>query len=122
MANLTERQARLLSLLQNLQNLNTNALTNTDFSIDFPSIDVGIDLGGISIGSGGNGENGNGGSQPSNIRQVLLGLLNENVEVATPFGIVSGLLLSVQNDYIVLIDNGEQVLVLIEKIETVNES
>ncbi|MFZ4453244.1 DUF2642 domain-containing protein [Salibacterium aidingense] len=59
---------------------------------------------------------------PGTLREVLCSLVGEPVQVTTPFGVVDGTLLSVQSDYIVIIDDtGSQVLVRLENIETVNE-
>ncbi|SFQ31778.1 DUF2642 domain-containing protein [Salibacterium halotolerans] len=59
---------------------------------------------------------------PDTLREVLCSLVGEQIEVTTPFGVVDGTLLSVQSDYIVLVDDtGAQVLVRYENIETVNE-
>ncbi len=59
---------------------------------------------------------------PTTIRDVLFDLVNEQVQVTTPFGVVTGTLLSVKTDYIVVIDtSGDQVLVRIDKIEFISE-
>ncbi len=55
------------------------------------------------------------------IRDVLLGLVGQPVTVTTPFGVITGTLLTVQTDYIVIIeDTGSQVLVRIAEIEAVS--
>lgn len=130
MVELTERTRRLLNLLNQLSQNTTQSLlpqdglTNSNVDVTFPSfdlgLDLGLDLGGISIGGGGD-DGGNGNGTPSTIRELLLTLVGEAIEVTVPFGTVSGTLLSVQNDYIVLIDAAEQVLVPIGQIEIVNE-
>lgn len=56
-------------------------------------------------------------------RDVLLSLVNEQIEVTTPFGIITGTLIAVREDYIVLIEDiGDQVHVQISKIELVTET
>lgn len=58
---------------------------------------------------------------PKTITDVLCSLINEQIEVTTPFGMVTGTLLDVERDYIVLLeDNGDQVFVRTEKIESVS--
>ncbi|EPZ47410.1 DUF2642 domain-containing protein [Alicyclobacillus acidoterrestris] len=57
---------------------------------------------------------------PRNIRQVLLGLLNQNVTITTPFEPVTGTLTAVQRDYVVVIETtGNTVLIPIAQIESV---
>ena len=59
---------------------------------------------------------------PTTFREVLLSLVNEQVQVTTPFGVVTGTLLAVKSDYIVMIDDsGDQVLIHIDKIELISE-
>ncbi|PAD44345.1 DUF2642 domain-containing protein [Shouchella clausii] len=63
------------------------------------------------------------GSTPPNgtgsIRDLLLGLVGQTVTVTTPFGVITGTLLSVLTDYIVIIeDTGSQVLVRLAEIES----
>lgn len=61
-------------------------------------------------------------STPTTFREVLLDLVNEQVQVTTPFGAVTGTLIVVKNDYIVIIEaSGDQVLVRIDKIELISE-
>jgi len=60
---------------------------------------------------------------PTTLREVLLSLVNEQVQITTPFGAVTGTLLSVNQDYVVLFENsGDQVLIRIDKIEFISES
>lgn len=60
--------------------------------------------------------NGNG-----TIRDVLLGLVGRRVTVTTSFDVITGTLLTVQTDYIIIIeDTGSQVLVRIAEIEAVS--
>lgn len=48
--------------------------------------------------------------------------MNELVEITTPFGTITGTLLQVLDDYIVMLENtGDRVLARIDKIELVNE-
>ncbi len=127
---LTNRQRYLLQLTNQLsQNLittnNTDANANNgvsnNVSIDFPGFEfnAGIDFG---FDTGAEAP-----SEPTptpdttSLRDVLMDLVNEQVEVTTPFGPVTGTLISVKSDYIVLIEaDGSQVLVRIEKIELVS--
>lgn len=119
MPQLTNRQRYLLELLNQLsQNSNSDNRLNPNFSIDLPEINV--DLGGINLGGGTSTPPGQP-NDPTTVREVLQNLVNEQVEVTTPFGAVTGTLIAVRDDYIVLIESGEQVLVRIEKIELVNE-
>lgn len=126
MPQLTERQRNLLRLINQLAQTGTNSVgQNSGFSIDFPQVDLdlGIDLGGITIPStptpptpptppG----------TPTTMRELLLSLVNEQVELTTPFGAVTGTLLAVRDDYVVLIEaDGSQVLVRIDKVELVGE-
>ncbi|WP_059103230.1 DUF2642 domain-containing protein [Shouchella shacheensis] len=63
-----------------------------------------------------------GGSGTSALRDLLETLVAQQIEVTTPFGVVSGTLVLVQNDFIVMVDDtGTQVLVRLAKIESVNE-
>ena len=124
MPSLTNRQRNLLNLINQLsQNTSTVLESRPGFGVDFPSVDFNIDLGGISttpsIPSPGNGSTRP--STPTTMRELLMTLVNEQVEVATPFGNVAGLLLAVRDDYIVLVENGAQVLVRMEAIELVSE-
>lgn len=131
MANLTDRQRNLFSLLNQMsQNLvtannandtNNGSTLSQNFSLDLPgfSLDGGQNLN-LSLGKWGCG--GTPGT-PTTIREVLLGLVNEQVQVTTPFDTISGTLLSVQDDYIVIIEaSSAQVLVRIEKIEFVSNT
>jgi hypothetical protein len=52
----------------------------------------------------------------------LLTLLNEQVQISTPFDTLTGTLMAVQNDYVVLVEStGSLVFVAISQIETVTE-
>jgi len=58
---------------------------------------------------------------PKTIVEVLCSLINEQVDVTTPFGVITGTLLAVKCDYIVILeDTGAQVLVRTNKIESVS--
>ncbi|MBM7599731.1 hypothetical protein JOC34_002099 [Virgibacillus halotolerans] len=114
----TEQQTAILELIKQLAG---NTGFNTDTSLNLPGLD--IDVG---IGIGGSGSTGTTPptppTTPTTLRDVLLGLVNEQVQITTPFGMVTGTLLVVKNDYIVMIENaGDQVLVRIDKIELVSE-
>ena len=125
MPQLTDRQRNLLGLINQMSQNTTTAIgTNSGVAIDFPSVDLNVDLGGVSIGR----------PTPTPIpptpippaipttmRELLLTLVNEQVQVTVPFGTVSGLLLTVRDDYIVVIEAGSQVLIRIDKIEFVSE-
>ncbi|EQB38985.1 MULTISPECIES: DUF2642 domain-containing protein [Virgibacillus] len=121
---LTNGQRSLLELLNQLsQNLANSSGINSDVSLNLPGIgvDVGLDLGGTGS-TGDTGDNGGTPDTPTTIRDVLLGLVNEQVELTTPFGMVTGTLLAVRDDYVVVIENtGSQALVRIDKIEFVSE-
>lgn len=59
---------------------------------------------------------------PATLRQLLSTLVGDQIQVTTPFGEVSGTLISVEDDYIVMVDDtGAQVLVRIDAIEFVSE-
>ncbi|QQK75705.1 DUF2642 domain-containing protein [Salicibibacter cibarius] len=61
-------------------------------------------------------------SEPSTLRELLSTMIGEQLQVTTPFGDVSGTLISVQDDYIVMVDDtGAQALVRIDAIEFVSE-
>jgi hypothetical protein len=126
---LTDRQRNLLTLANQLSqnlinntgnNTGSNSGINTDVSVDLPGLDLDVDL--------------NLGRRrpdptppapptpPTTIREVLLSLVNERVQVTTPFDVITGTLIAVRDDYIVVIENsGAQVLIRINKIELVSE-
>ncbi|QDP39287.1 DUF2642 domain-containing protein [Radiobacillus deserti] len=117
--------SRQQALMQLLRQLSQNLANNNGQGVDLADLDIDLD---VDLNIGGGDENGDGGEVPSipgtptTLRQVLLSLLNEQVEVTTPFGTVTGTLLAVRDDYIVIIEStGDQVLVRIEKIEFVSE-
>ncbi|UJL46875.1 DUF2642 domain-containing protein [Virgibacillus sp. NKC19-16] len=130
MANLTNGQrSNVLRLINQLsQNINTNNSSglSENLSINLPgfNVDAGLNLG---FGSGDDGTvtpppNTLPPTTPTTIREVLLNLVNEQVEVSVPFGTVTGTLLLVRDDYVVIVEaSGAQVLVRIENIETVSE-
>ncbi|MFD1065875.1 DUF2642 domain-containing protein [Oceanobacillus locisalsi] len=133
MANLTDRQRRLLSLLnqlsQNVVTTNSANDTNNDstlsnnFSLNLPGFSLDADHN-LNLGFGNwGGRKPSPPSTPTNIREVLLSLVNEQVQVTTPFDTISGTLIAVQDDYVVIIEaSGAQALVRIEKIEFVSNS
>lgn len=116
---LTNSQTNLLGLINQLsQNQTTTNRSDAGLSLDLPGLDVDLD---INLG-------GEGGTDtcppnaPTTLRELLCGLVNEQVQVTTPFGTVTGTLIAVRSDYIVIIEGtGTQVLVRIEKIEFVSE-
>lgn len=58
--------------------------------------------------------------KPTTTLELLYSLNGKQVEVSTPFGFVTGMLLKTKADYIVLLDELDKVvLVRIRKIETV---
>lgn len=58
---------------------------------------------------------------PKTIIDILCTLINERLQVTTPFGVITGTLLDVKKDYIVILeDTGAQVLVRTAKIESVS--
>lgn len=107
---LTNRQKALLGLLNQMsENLsadgqNVSVLPGIDFNIGCKDPDTTPP------------------STPTTFREVLLDLVNEQVQVTTPFGAVTGTLIMVKNDYIVIIEASlDQVLVRIDKIELISE-
>ncbi|QKY71112.1 DUF2642 domain-containing protein [Lentibacillus sp. CBA3610] len=131
MPNLTNRQQNLLQLAnqlsQNLVNNNTgtanNVGLNKNVSLDLPGIDFDA---GLNLGLGSDDRTGAPAdpppTTPTTLRDVLLGLVNEQVEVTTPFGPVTGTLIAVRDDYVVLVEtDGAQALVPFENIELVSE-
>ncbi|HLQ71570.1 MAG TPA: DUF2642 domain-containing protein [Bacillota bacterium] len=58
---------------------------------------------------------------PKTIIDVLCSMINEQIQVTTPFGVITGTLLDVKQNYIVILeDTGAQVLVRTAKIESVS--
>ncbi|MBP1968458.1 secreted protein with Ig-like and vWFA domain [Virgibacillus natechei] len=128
MANLTNAQRNnLLNLVNQLSQNMTNDTSglSKNFSIDLPGFSAD---GGLNLDFGSREEETDvpdvpdvPGS-PTTMRDVLLNLVNEQVEVTTPFGGVTGTLIAVRNDYIALVEaTGAQTLVRMENIELVNE-
>ena len=116
MPQLTDRQRNLLKLINQMsQNTNASMARNADLAVDFPSVDLGVDFGGVSTSSPSTPPT------PTSMRELLLTLVNEQVQVTTPFGAVSGLLLFVGEDYIAVVEDGSQVLIRVDQIELVSE-
>lgn len=120
----TERKRRLLNLVnqltQNLPSTSNGSLLSKNVSLDLPGLGLDFDL---DLGGGGNDSGSTPPNTPTTLRELLLSLVNEQVEVTTPFGVVTGTLIAVRDDYIVLIENtGDQVLVQIDNIELVSET
>ncbi|MEN1967134.1 DUF2642 domain-containing protein [Lentibacillus sp. N15] len=118
---LTNRQRELLNFLNQLSQSISNSGLSNDFSLNLPGLNVDFD---VDIGGSGSG----GGTiptppdTPKTIRDVLMNLLNEQVQITTPFDTVTGTLIAVKDDYVVLVEgNGDQTLVRIDKIEFVGE-
>ncbi len=60
--------------------------------------------------------------EPTTLSGLLESLINESVQVTTPFDTLTGTVIAVQNDYIALVGtDGEVFLVAIDKIEAVSE-
>lgn len=121
---LTDRQRNLLRLINQMsQNTSSVLEGSADYSVEFPSVDLNVDLGGVSRSRPPATPPSTPAppTVPTTLIELLLSLVNEQVEVTTPIGAVSGLLLMVRDDYIVLIEDGSQVLIRIEKIELVSE-
>lgn len=128
---LTDRQRNLLRLINQMsQNTNAAMAGNTEFAVDLPSVDLGVDLGGVSISSPpASTPPGRilpptpapGPAPPTSLRELLLTLVNEQVQITTPFGAVSGLLLFVGDDYVAVVEDGSQILIRISQIELVSE-
>lgn len=58
---------------------------------------------------------------PETIIDVLCDLINERIQVTVPFGVITGTLLDVKCDYIIMLeDTGALVLVRTRSIESVN--
>ncbi|MFA1822876.1 DUF2642 domain-containing protein [Virgibacillus oceani] len=124
MSPLTDRQRNLLNLAnqlsQNIISPGENSL-NHNASVNIPGLGLNVDH---SLGIGGTETPPTPPEPepPTTLRDVLLSLVNEQVEVTTPFDMVTGTLLLVRDDYVVVVENtGAQVLVRIDKIELVNE-
>ncbi len=63
---------------------------------------------------------GTGSSTPTTLPGYLTTLLNKQVQISTPFDTLTGTLMAVQNDYVVLMETaGSLVFVAISQIETV---
>ncbi|UOR11547.1 DUF2642 domain-containing protein [Halobacillus amylolyticus] len=126
---LTNRQTELLRLANQLsQSLISGSGLSSNNSLDLPGLDVDVDLD-VDLGGDDTVDPVPGTptppttpTTPTTLREVLLTLVNEQVEVTTPFGVVTGTLLVVESDYVVIVESsGAQVLVRIEKIELVSE-
>jgi hypothetical protein len=130
---LSEKQRILLELI-NQMSQRTNAIigSSTEHAVDLPTIDFNLDLGGLSRnrqpGTTPPGESPAPtppptppSTEPATINELLSSLVNEQVDVTTPFGVVSGVLLFVGDDYIVMVEDGAQVLVRIDQIELIGE-
>lgn len=122
LANLTNAQRNnLLNLANQLSQNMTNDTSglSENLSINLPGFSADA---GLNLGFGSREEETDVPGSPTTMRDVLLNLVNEQVEVTTPFGSVTGTLIAVRNDYIVLVEaTGAQTLVRMENIELVNE-
>ncbi|WP_155216553.1 DUF2642 domain-containing protein [Terrilactibacillus tamarindi] len=105
---------RLLRLSQSIGN--TTSSSGAGLSIDTPIFDLNFDLNIPGLGGGSTP------STPSTIPALLATLVNEQVVLSTPGGTVSGTLISVQTDYVVVVQaDGTLNLVPLSKIQTVRE-
>ncbi|GAB4075118.1 hypothetical protein GCM10028778_26210 [Barrientosiimonas marina] len=137
MANLTDRQRNLLQLVNQLnqslipdqntgqeQTTAPNADMNKNVSVNVPGFDMNTGLN-LDFGKPGNTNPPTQPSQPSSpqtMRDVLLNLQNDQVEITTPFGPVTGTLIAVKDNYAVLVESdGSLNLVPIDKIEQVSQ-
>ncbi|WP_164670856.1 DUF2642 domain-containing protein [Virgibacillus doumboii] len=129
MANLTNRQRNLLRMAnqfsQNLIDNNTDSNDDngleSNVSVDLPGVDLNA---GVSFDFNGDPDNGpdNGPDEPTTLRELLFELRNEQVQVNTPAGPVSGTLIAVRENYIVLVeDDGSQVFVPVDSIEVISD-
>ncbi|MFD2922443.1 DUF2642 domain-containing protein [Halobacillus naozhouensis] len=119
MGNLTESQANLLRLANQLSQGIMTSGVDSNVSLDLPGLDVDVD---VDLGGDTPPDTPTPPATPDTLIEVLLRLRNEQVEITTPFGTVTGTLLVVRSDYVVVVEaSGAQVLVRIEKIELVSE-
>lgn len=59
---------------------------------------------------------------PTTLREVLLSLIGEQINITVPMDVVTGTLIAVRNDYVLLVEStGDQVLIRLDKIELVSE-
>ncbi|MBM7680947.1 hypothetical protein JOD43_001113 [Pullulanibacillus pueri] len=60
---------------------------------------------------------------PTSISELLESLVGQQVQLTTPFDTITGTLIAVRSDYVVVVENsGDQVLVKLDKIELVTET
>lgn len=125
---LTDRQRNLLQLINQISQ-NTSAVIGREIehSVDLPTVDFNLDLGGLTRSTSPTTPPGDtptppaDSSEPTTLNELLSSLVNEQVEITTPYGLVSGVLLAVKDDYVVVVEDGAQVIVRIGKIELVSE-
>ncbi|MEW9677363.1 DUF2642 domain-containing protein [Lentibacillus sp. L22] len=118
---LTDRQRDLLNYLNQLSQSLANSGLNNDFSLNLPGLNVDFDVD-VGRNRSGGGTSPTPPNTPKTMRDVLINAINEQVQITTPFDTVTGTLIAVKNDYVVLVENtGEQTLVRIDKIEFVSE-
>jgi len=61
-------------------------------------------------------------TEPTTMSDLLASLVNENVQVTTPFNTLTGTVIAVEDDYIALVGtDGEVFLVVIDNIQAVSE-
>lgn len=108
---------RRLIELSNALSRNTSFNLNTNLS-DLLDVDIDVDVD-VDISTDGDVSNPN---SPSSLRALLESLLNEQIQVTTPFDTISGTLIAVKSNYIVIVEgSGNLVFVVIENIESVVE-
>src|SRR5690625_4485904 len=99
--------------------MSQNLADNDPLTSSGQGVNVGIDLG---LGGGKKPDKPCIPSTPTTLKEVIKSLVNEQIQVTTPFGEVTGTLIAVKDDYIVIIDMmRDQTLVRIDKIELINE-
>jgi hypothetical protein len=123
---LTERQRNLLAIINQLSQNTSSVLRGaTEHAVELPTVDLNLDFGRLgrtrSEATPVTPPSAPAPGQPENVPQLLATLVNEQVEITTPYGVVSGVLLAVRDDYVVVVQNDAHVLVRTEKIELLNE-
>ncbi|GAA0489755.1 hypothetical protein GCM10008986_14550 [Salinibacillus aidingensis] len=104
-------------MLRNLVVANNSTRETENNLIDLPDFNFNFDLDGD-----GDDETDNGNGTSTTLRDVLSDLTNEQVEVTTSFGPVTGTLIAVQSNYVVILETtGDTVLVPFEQIQFVSE-
>ena len=114
-------KSALLNIIRQLSSANLTNGSTGGASVTLPSftgsLDLGsMDLGGFTIGNGGS-------SNPTTAARLLNSLMNETISVTVPFQTITGTLIAIRSDYIVLVESdGSIVEIPIENIEFVSET